>query len=163
MAVPIQDIVYEALSIDSNFRNFDASKLKNRVYEFLKRRNLCIRTRTRRSQITESAMQSVKRDYCRNLMTSYCNLISNPKYFLNKYETAVYLNCAPNRAVHLEGGKKFSCMIGGSSSMRFTLAVTIAMDGSKLPVFVIFKGTPGESVERSLSSVLPSGVIGCVQ
>ena len=35
--------------------------------------------------------------------------------------------------------------------MRFTLVVTIAMDGSKFPLFAIFKGTRGGSVERSLS------------
>ena len=47
--------------------------------------------------------------------------------------------------------------------MRFSLAATIAMDVSKLPLFVIFKGTPGGNVERSLTSILPDGIIGCVQ
>ena len=133
------------------------------MYDFLKRRYLSIRTRTRKSQITESAMQSVKRDCCRSIMISYYNLIGNPKNFLNTYETVVYLNCSPNRTVHPKGEKTISIMVGGSSSTRFTLAVTITMDGSKFSLFVIFKGTPGGSVERSLNSTLPDGIIGCVQ
>ena len=48
-------------------------------------------------------------------------------------ETAVYVNCAPNRAVHPRGEKKVSIMVGGGCSARFTLGVSVAMDGSKLP------------------------------
>ena len=47
-------------------------------------------------------------------------------------QTAVYLNCAPNRTVHPKGENTVSSIVGGSSSICFTLAVTIAMDESKL-------------------------------
>ena len=50
-------------------------------------------------------------------MTSYHNLIGNPKYLLNMDETAVYLNCAPNRTAHPKGEKTISIMVGGSSFM----------------------------------------------
>ena len=163
LAVSMQDNVDNALSIDSTFRNGDVGKLNNWVYDFMMRRHLGVRTRTCKSQITESAMPSVKQDYCRNVMTSYHNLIGNPKYLLYMDETAVYLNCASNRTVHPKGEKTIFIMVGGSSSMRFTLAVTIAMDGSKLLLFVIFKGTPVGSIARSLPSILSDGVIGFVQ
>ncbi len=39
----------------------------------------------------------------------------------------------------------------------------ISMDGSKLPLFMIFISMPGGSIKRSLPSILPDGVIGCVQ
>ncbi len=55
-----------------------------------------------------------------------------------------------------------SIMIGGTSSARFTLAVTVAMDGTKLPLFVIFKGVPGGRVENSLPTILSEVVIGYV-
>ena len=44
-----------------------------------------------------------------------------------------------------------SIMVGGTSSRRFTLAVTVAMDEAKLPLFVIFKGVPGGRIEKSLT------------
>ena len=139
LAVSTQNIVDKALSLEPMFHNDDAGKLKNWVYDFLKRRNLSMRTRIHKSQITESAIQSGKRDYCRNIMIPYCNLIGNPKYFLKIDETAVYLNFSPNRSVHPKREKTVSIMVGGSLSTRFTLAVTIATDGRQLLLFVILK------------------------
>ena len=72
-------------------------------------------------------------------MIPYCNLICNPKYSLNMDETAMYLNCAPNRTVHPKEEKTVSIMVGGPSSMRFKITVTIARDGSKLPTIAILK------------------------
>ena len=117
LAVSTQEMVDKALSIDSKFRNGDVGKLKNYLYDSMKLRHLSVRTRTCKIQITESAMQSVKQDYCRNVMNSYHNLIGNPKYLLDMDETAVYLNCALNRTVHPKGEKTISIMVGGSSSM----------------------------------------------
>ena len=37
------------------------------------------------------------------------------------------------------------------------------MDGTKLPFFAIFKGTPGRSIDRRFQSMLPAGTLGCVQ
>ena len=97
-----QDVAEKSLSIEPTFRNDD----------FLKRKNLSIRTRTRKSQINESEMQSKKRDYCLNVMISYCNSVGNPKYLLNMDKTDVYLNCAPNRTVHPKREKIVSIMFG---------------------------------------------------
>ena len=54
-------------------------------------------------------------------------------------ETAVYLNYSLNRTIHMEGEKTVSIMVDRSSSTRFTIAITIAIDGSKLLLFVILK------------------------
>ena len=163
LAVSAHGITDKALSIESQFHEGNRKKLTYWVYEYMKRRNLSIRTRTRKSQVTDAAMQQVKADYCRRVMTSFHNRINNPRYLINMDETAIYLNCSPVRTVHPRGEKTVSIMIGGTSSMRFTLAVTVAMDGSKLPLFVIFKGVPGGRVDKSLPRILPDGVIGCVQ
>ena len=72
-------------------------------------------------------------------MIFYCNLIGNLKYFLSMDEIAVYINCAPNRTFHLKEEKTVYIVVRGSSSMRFTLAVTIEMDESELLKFVILK------------------------
>ena len=78
-------------------------------------------------------------------------------------ETNVYFNCKPKRTVNLRGQKTISIRIGSSTSMRVTLCVTIAMDETKLPLFLIFKGAPRAKIERSLGSILPAGMYGCVQ
>ena len=52
LAVSTQNIVDKAVSIVPMFHNNNAGKLKNWVYDFLKDRNLSMRTRTHKSQIT---------------------------------------------------------------------------------------------------------------
>ena len=54
-------------------------------------------------------------------------------------------------------------MIRGAASIRFMLAVTFAMEGTKLNLFVIFKGEPGGSVEKQIPEIYPERIIGCVQ
>ena len=78
-------------------------------------------------------------------------------------ETAVYLNCRPTRTVHPTREKTVAANIGGATSSRFTFAVSIAMDGTKLPLFVIFKGQRGGKQEKSLNQIVPAGIIACVQ
>ena len=39
-----------------------------------------------------------------------------------------------------------SIRAGGSASNRITVAVTVAMDGAKLPLFCIFKGKKGGKI-----------------
>ena len=132
------------------------------VYKFIKIRPLSVRTRTRKSQITNTIMQSVKQDSCRRLMTSNNGLIRNPPFFVYMDERTVYLNCSPNRTVHTRGQKSVSIMVGGTSSTRFTLTATIAMYGTKLPLFPIFKGKRRGSIEKSLPEIIPEDVIGCI-
>ena len=163
MPVSTADIIDRAVYLQPDFKHGDEKKRIYWVYEFLKRRHLSVRTRTRVSQITNAAMQPVKRDFCRRIMTSYQSKIRDPKYLVNMDETAVYLNCTPNRTVHPTGEKTVAIMIGRSNPTRITVAVSVAMDGSKLPLFVIFRGKPGGRVEKSLQEIVPDGIVGCVQ
>ena len=163
LAVSTLYVIDKAVSSLPKFKEGNAEKPLYWVYNFMKHRNLSVRTRTRTSQILDSAMQPVRDVYCHRIMTSYNLRINNPKYLVDMDETAIYLNSALKRTVHLKGEKIVPVMIDGSSSMRFTLAVTVAMDGTKLPLFVIFKGKQGGTVEKQLSSILHAGVTVSVQ
>ena len=126
-------------------------------------KHLAVRTRTRVSQDTAAAMLPVKQDYCRRIMMSYRQRINNPKLLINMDETAIYLNCSPKSTVHSKSDRTVSIRLGGAVSTRFTLSITVAMDGTKLPLFVILKGKPGGSVDKRLPQILPDSVFGCVQ
>ena len=133
------------------------------MYRFLKRRRSSVRKRTRVSQITDAAMQTVKRSYCQQLMTSYRQKIDNPKYLINMDETCVHIKCTPNRTVHPTREKAVAILIGRSNPDRIAVAVSVAMDATKLPLFVIFKGKPIGRIEKSLPEIVPQGLVGCVQ
>ena len=66
-------------------------------------------------------------------MISYHCRIDDPKNLINIDKTVVYLYWTPKRTVHFIGSKKVDAMIRGASPSRFTLPVSVVMDGSKLP------------------------------
>ena len=83
---------------------------------------------------------------------------------VNMDQTAVYLNFSPTRTVKEKGKRTVSIRIGGGSSLlRFTLCVAVAFDGTKIPLFVIFRGQPNGSIENKLPNILLEDVYGCVQ
>ena len=47
--------------------------------------------------------------------------------------------------------------------MWFTLCMSIAMEGAKLLLFVIFKDKPNGNIEKELRSITPTGMLGCTQ
>ena len=52
---------------------------------------------------------------------------------------------------------------GSTANKRCTGCVTIAADGSKLPLFVIFKGIDNGRIAKELHSIMPDGIYGCTQ
>ena len=113
------------------------------------------------AQVLNTETQSVKQDYYSRLMRRYLHCIKNPRYLLNMDQTAVYLNSSPNRTVDKKGNRTISIRVGGPSSMWFTLCVSVAVDGTKLPLFVIFKCKPNGNIEKDLPSIMPAGMLGC--
>lgn len=128
----------------------------------MKLRRVCVRVSIRVSQQTKAVMKSVQKDYIKRIMTAYANLINNPKLLVNIDETAVCKNCSPNLTVHDKGERTVSIRIGSSSSKCYTMAATVAMDGTKIPLFVIFKAKSSGLIERTPANNLPEGVVGCV-
>lgn len=59
---------------------------------------------------------------------------------LMPHQTAVYLNCPRKYIVYSKDKKNISILVGGTVLMRFTLCVSVAMHGTKLLLFVVFKG-----------------------
>ncbi len=115
------------------------------------------------SQVTATTMQAVKQDFCRRVMTKFCNCINNQFLLVNTDETAIFLNCSTKTTINLRGERIIAILVGGTSSMRFTLAVSVAMDGTELSLFLIFKGKPGGGIVKSLPALFPNAVYGCVQ
>lgn len=66
-------------------------------------------------------MEAVRKEYYKQIMTSYVNRISDPNFFVNMDETAVYFDCKSTRTVNLKDGKK-SITIGGKGSRGYHYA-----------------------------------------
>ena len=111
LAVSTCDVFDKALSLNPQFKSANQVMLKGRVYRFMVRYRLSVPTHTRVSQITDTAMRTVRRDCCRRLMTSYRARINYPHLLINMDETAVYLNFSPNRTVHIKGERQLQLML----------------------------------------------------
>lgn len=109
-----------------------------RVYEFMKSRNLYVRTRTPTSRIMDAAMQPIRDLHFHCIMRTYIHRMNNPKYSVDLSEIAIFLNRAPKRTQHQKIDNAVSVIVGGKSSMRFS-CVYCPMDGMKLPLLVFLK------------------------
>ena len=85
------------------------------------------------------------------------------KNLVNMDETNVYFNSKPKLTVHAKEEKTISIRIGSTTSQYVTLCVSIAMVGTKIPLFLIFKATYAGHIEKNLHNILPRGVYGCLQ
>lgn len=64
-------------------------------------------------------------------------------------ETAIYLNCAAKTTINLRSNRTIAIHVGCTSSMSFTIAASVAIDKTVVPLFLIFKGKTGGSIEKS--------------
>ena len=78
-------------------------------------------------------------------------------------ETAVYFESRPRRTVHATGARTVPIRAPGRSNQRLTACLSVAADGTKLPLFVILRGEPDGRIEKSINTILPGNVHGCVQ
>ena len=129
----------------------------------MKRHRLSVRAKTRVSQVSAAIMEETRQVYCTRVMEIYHRSIANPMLFVNMNETNMHFNCKPTRTVHPTGERTISVTIGGATTARLIACVAVALDGTKLPLFLVFKGKPDGKIERNLQSILPDNVEGCVQ
>eukprot|EP00171_Calliarthron_tuberculosum_P018575 IDg18575t1 len=97
---------------------------------------LFVRVQIHVGQLTKGHMQYFKKYFARRVITLFKNRVHDMRLFCNMDETAVKLT----NAVHTKGDNTVSVHNGGSSANRCTVFVTVAMDGTELLLFVIFKG-----------------------
>lgn len=167
VAVSTTNIIAKACSLDPMFKDGCQKKLRHWVYPFLNRWKLSIRISTRVGQKLSGHLISVRQDFVGQLMQKFTTTGSyscvQPKMFVNMDESAVYFEAKSSTTVHPTGSNSVPIRCSGSNSRRLTVCVSVASDGTKLPLFLIFKGAPNGKIEKNLSNILPSNVFGCCQ
>ena len=83
--------------------------------------------------------------------------------FVNMDETAVYFDTHHNYTISEKGAKTVSVPRGSSVNKRCIVCIAVAADGTKLPLFVIFKGAVNGPIVNSLAQIMPVGMYGCIQ
>ena len=90
----------------------------------------------------------------------HINVISE-HYFVNIDETAVYFDSNHNCTIYERGAKTVLLRRGCTADKRCTVCVNVSGDGTKLPLFVVFKRTANGRIVKVLLSIMPDSMYGC--
>jgi len=161
--VSTMDIVCKALLIDPNFKNGSNSKLRSWARHFRRRHRLVFRRPTRVAQSRPEEAEKMRDEFAKDVMSQIHLRKTPPKYFINMDETAVYFNPRVHYTIDEMGAETVCVRQGKRATSRLTACVSVAHDGTKLPLFLIFKGAENGPIAKSLPDILPDGVFGCTQ
>ncbi len=162
-AVSTSNLICKALQIHPNFKDGNRKRLCWWAHKFLQRFSLVFRRPTRVSQHTPEQAEETRAAFAQSTMTLVrMNGISD-SMFVNMDETAVYFDAHHCSTIHERGAKTVSVRRGSSENKRCTVCITVAADGRKLPLFVIFKGAVNGRISQNLHHILPHGIFGCTQ
>ena len=136
------------------------------LYRFLERKGLSIRAVTHEGQKNNAALVQVKR-YFNEMVNGFFTCDGafggvSSHWVVNMDETAVYFEPKSRTTIARKGEKSITATCSGSS-MRITVCVAAAADGTRLPLFLVFKGKSDGRLSKTLDSILPPGVCGCFQ
>ena len=76
----------------------------------------------------------------------------HPDNIVNIDETNFYFDSPSPKTIAKKGAKTVSLLKNGTSG-RCTVLLAVTLSGIKLPAFVIFKGTPGATVEKEFDKL----------
>ena len=133
------------------------------AYKLLLPHHLVFRRPTRVSQHTPVESEQMRVSFAQSTMTLIRMNNVDENLFVNMDETAVYFDTHHNYTVNEKGAKTVSVRHGCSNNKRCTVCITVAADGTKLPLFVIFKGAINGPIANSLHQIMPAGMHGCTQ
>jgi len=159
-------IITKALSMDSEFKSADQKLLRYWVYQFLHRRALTVRVATRVGQKLSGHLHSVRVQFVGDIMERFqSGMFSDvpANMFVNMDETAVYFEGKEKTTIDAVGSRTVHIRSSGGSNQRVTVCTAAACDGTKLPLFVIFKGEPNARVEKWLNENTPPNIYACCQ
>lgn len=167
ISVSTAGIIAKALSLDSNFKGKEDNTLRSWVYRFLARWNLSCRMTTHVGQKLHGHLIEVKQNFVAVLKKKFSNIgcysTVPSSMFVNMDETAIFFEARSKSTVHRTGARTVSARESGSNSRRLTACVSVACDGTKLPLFLIFKGKPNGRIEQQLTNLLPENMFGGCQ
>jgi hypothetical protein len=156
--------VQRAIQSHPTFHDGDTKKLKNWVYKFLDRYKMSIRRITHKGQKLRSHLLDVRDDTAASIRSRFAEGGSlhgvELRNFVNMDETAVYFESKSNTTVSRRGVKTVPERDSGSNAKRCTVCVAVAADGTKLPLFFVFKGSPNARIEERIRK---AGILGTVQ
>jgi len=139
------DIINHAIFLHPHFKSGTKKILSRWVYNYLGRMGLSIRRVTRVGQKLSGHLEQVRTDSAAAVSSRFLpggTLAGmDDKYFINMDQMAVYYESKSKTMISVISAGSVPACDSGSNSKRCTVILAVAADGTKLPPFVVFKGT----------------------
>ncbi|OWY92923.1 Pogo transposable element [Phytophthora megakarya] len=119
------------------------------VYPFLYRHRLSIRRKTRK---LSGHLQKIRSEFVAALNERFkagSTLEGTPSSLrVNMDETAVFFEMTSDTTINEVNAQTVSIRGSGSIAKRLTACISCVQDGTKLPLFVVFKAKAGATIEK---------------
>lgn len=142
--------------------HFDNSEIKiskhainERIYRFLERANYSIRVETYIRQTFPKALNLI--NIFHKILKEFCvygiNKIIENDLIANIDEAGIFLNSVYNNIINKTGEKNILIKTNGQKKMRIKVILGITPLGSKLPLYIIFKGRQNAIIQKKLEKL----------
>jgi transposase-like protein len=162
LAVSIRMVTTKACQLDGDFRRKTARAKDQAIRRFVKSHNLVHRVHTHQSQENIADVQDRATDWIQQMRPILIGEHRQQRFIINMDQTPIFFSLLPRTTLELSGARTVNLRTSTSSTMRVTVAVTVAADGFMLTPLFVFKGKPGGRIEREFTEFDPRGIY-CVQ
>jgi hypothetical protein len=149
--VTVKLITLEAMKADPEFYEGDGqfSKIRQWVYNFLKRHEYAIRQKTHVAQKRCDLAMCLDFVVSVNAKTTMYNI--HPDFVVNMDQTPLYNDQRPSTTVCNKGQKSVNGKQTRTGDYRCTVFLAVTLSGKKLPPLIVFKGQPGKTIQKSFT------------
>lgn len=149
--------ILSLISFVSSFQDSFSNKTLNAklqwAYRYIKRYNLSIRRISHKGQAIPETKEIIKNKFFDEIInkSKEVGIIEDEDYrVLNMDETPCYLEMGFDTTIDFKGKKEIEIETFGRAYYRITVLLTIAGDGTKLPLLVIVKEEERKIIENNL-------------
>lgn len=125
------------IATEMNIENFEGGATW--CYRFMKRKKLCVRARTTVGQELPENWKEKAEDFLKYVKEKIEEKNFSLKEIINMDEVPLCFDCPPNYTVDSRGKDSISITTTGHEKSAFTVVLSCAADGTKLPPMIIFK------------------------
>ena len=145
--VSLQMVSLKASELDANLRRKSISSKYASVRQFLCSHRFVIRIKTYVSQRHPSETQEEGLDFVKFIRPRFVGRHRDPDYVLNMDQTPIFFSMTPGTTLEQVGARSANVRTLTSSTVRVTLAVTIAASGKTWTPMMVFKGKPSGRIQ----------------
>ena len=142
-------LAYEAMRFKPHLAEIPFQALLKRMHRFIRREELVLRRRTHEAQQTRSS-ERVEEDFVEQVNQHIAMAQLPPRAVVNIDETNADFD-QPAKTTLSRPGERTIRIASTGSSGRCTVLLGVTLDGSKLPPFIVFKGSRSGRIIREVT------------